>query len=310
MYSARLIVVAAVLACGCRGTPARQWHERFGPVVGDEIVVGRVAAGKTVWLATDRNAIVRLDLGSPRWTRVLVHPLQRSESVRALARTGSGTMWALIAPATLARVENDGSIRRRIALRKPHAGIFGTRRNLVFQRLNLPPRVPALEAGPPGGELRRAWSAMQTPSVELVPRGVPALDLVSCGATSAAVIPCWFPDQPSLTFADDSGTSREVILEGLSTVAPQVRSGPAIPRRIILDAFVGAEDAVWVLAAGESPGVQAGARSGGWLLARYDLDGRLFRRVQLPEPARVLLGAHGETCILLSWSGHVVEVRA
>ena len=303
-------MVVAILVCGCAGQrPTPAWQVRFGPVVGDEIVVGRVVVGNTVWLATSRDAVVRIDLLRRRWTRVLLHPLQRNERVRSLASTGAGAMWALIGRTTLVRVHNDGSIGRRIALRKPHTGIFGTRRDLVFQILNLRPWVPALEASPPGGETRHAWSSMQTRTSPPPFGVVAALNLVSCGATTTAVIPCWFPDQPSLTLTDDSGSSRELILEGLLSLASEARPGSAIPRPTIHDAFV-SEDAVWVLAAGESARVEVGARSGGWLLARYDLDGRLFRRVQLPEPVRVLLTAHDETCIVLSWSGHVVEVQA
>jgi hypothetical protein len=307
--SAARLAMAAVLICGCTDAVAPAWQVRFGPIVNGEIVVGRAVAGNTVWLATGRDEMVRIDLVRHRWARVLLHPLQRNEHVWGLARTGSGEMWALIGRTTLARVDNDGIIGRRIRLRNPHAGIFGTRQDLVFQILNLPSQVFALEAGPPGGERRRVWSAMRTPTLSRAARGVSALNLVSCGSTSGAVMPCWFPDQPSLTLTDDSGSSRELTLEGLSSPARQVRSGSGSTRPTIHDAFVSADDSVWVLAAGESRGAEVGGRTGGWLLARYDLDGRLFRRMHLPEPARVLLTAHGETCIVLSWSGHVVEVR-
>jgi hypothetical protein len=306
--AARMTVVAG-LVCGCTGAAAPAWQVRFGPVVNDEVIVGRAVAGNTVWLATSGDAMVRIDLVRHRWTRVLLHPLERNEHVWGLARTGTGAMWALVGRTTLGRVENDGSIRRRIELRQPHAGIYGIKRDLVFQILNLPLRVPALEAGPPGGERRRAWSAMHTRALPQEARVASALSVVSCGSTSGVLMPCWFPDQSSLTLTDDSGSSRELTLEGLSSLARQVPPGSGSARPTIHDVFVSADDGVWVLGAGESRGAAVGARTGGWLLARYDLRGRLFRRMQLPEPARVLLTAYGETSYVLSWSGHVVEVR-
>jgi hypothetical protein len=307
--SVALLTTVAVLICGCTDGAAPTWQVRFGPVVSDEIVVGRAVAGNTVWLATGRDAMVRIDLVRHRWARVLLQPLQRNEHVWSLARTGSGEMWALIGRTILARVDNDGIIGRRIALRKPHAGIFGARRDLVFQLLNLPSEVAALEAGPPGGDRRRVWSAMRTRTPSRPARAVSARNLVSCGSTGGVVMPCWFPDQPSVTLTDDSGSSRELTLEGLSSLAGQDPPGSGSARPTIHDVFVSGDDGVWVLAAGESRGAEVGGRAGGWLLARYDLDGRLFRRMQLPEPARMVLKAYGETCIVLSWSGHVVEVR-
>ncbi len=307
--SAALLTVAAVLICGCTDAAAPAWQVRFGPVVNDEIVVGRAVAGNTVWLATGRDAMVRIDLVRHRWSRVRLHPLLRNEHVWGLARTGSGEMWALIGRTTLARLDNDGIVGRRITLRKPHAGIFATKRDLVFQILSLPSHVPALEAGPPGGERRRVWSTMRTRAPSRAARVISALNLVSCGSTGGVVVPCWFPDQPALTLIDDSGSSRELFLEGLTGLARQVQPGSGSARPTIHDVFVSADDAVWVLGAGEAPGVEIGARAGGWLLARYDLDGRLFRRMHLSEPVRLLLTAYGEACLALSWSGHVVEVR-
>jgi hypothetical protein len=309
-HSIRSIVLAAALAgCARQGSPALLWEIKFGPVLGNELIVGHAIAGRTAWLTTGGDALVQIDFDAARYTRAALHPLHENEHVWGLARTNAGEMWTLIGRTTLAQVEDDGAIVRRIPLDEPHVGVFGGGRELVFQIMNLHPPGAALEAGPPGGATRHAWGGMRTRDLPFARGAVAALNLVSCGATAGAVTPCWFPDQPSLTLTDRSGASRVVFLDGLPVVAPEVLLASDNPRRPIRDALVTAANDVWVLGSGEPPGGDASARPGGWLLARYDLDGRLFRRVQLPEPARVLLGVRGDACVLLAWDGRVVEVR-
>ena len=310
--SIRSIVLAAALAgCGCarHGSPALSWEVKFGPVLGNEVVVGHVIAGRTAWLATGDDALVQIDFDAARYTRAALHPLHANEHVWGLARTNTGEMWTLIGRTTLGQIKDDGEIVRRIALDEPHVGLFGGGRELLFQVMNFHPPSAALEAGHPGGAARHAWGGMRTRDLPFSRGAVAALNLVSCGATAGAVTPCWFPDQPALTLTDRSGASRVVSLDGLPVVAPEVLLASDNPRRPVRDALVTAENAVWVLGSGEPPGGDQSTRPGGWLLAKYDLDGRLFRRVQLPEPARVLLGGRDDTCWLLSWDGRVVEVR-
>lgn len=310
MHVIRSIVLAAVLAgCARHGNPALAWEVKFGPVLGNELIVGHAIAGRTAWLATGGDALIQIDFDAARFTRAPLHPLLENEHVWGLARTNAGEMWTLIGRTTLARIEDDGAIVRRIALDEPHVGVFGSGKELVFQIMNFHPPAPALEAGPPGGLTRHSWSGMRIRDLPFTRGAVAALNLVSCGATAGAVMPCWFPDQPSLTLTDRSGASRDLALDGLPVVSPELLLASDNPRRPIRDVLVTAGNAVWVLGSGEPPGGEASARPGGWLLARYDLDGRLFRRVQLPEPARLVLGVRDDTCLLLAWDGRVVEVR-
>ncbi len=310
VHAIRSIVLAAALAgCARHGSPALSWEVKFGPVLGNELIVGHAIAGRTAWLAMGGDALIQVDLDSARFTRAALHPLHEDEHVWGLARTNAGEMWTLIGRTTLAQIEDDGRIARRIALDEPHVGVFGGGKELVFQIMNLHPPAAALEAGPPGGATRHSWSGMRIRDLPFTRGAVAALNLVSCGATAGAVMPCWFPDQPSLTLTDRSGASRDLTLDGLPVVAPELLLASDNPRRPIRDVMVTGANAVWVLGSGESPGVEASARPGGWLLARYDLDGRLFRRVQLPEPARLILGVRDDTCLLLAWDGRVVEVR-
>jgi hypothetical protein len=312
LYLLRSIALAAALAgsaCARRSSPAVSWEVKFGPVLGNELIVGHVVDGRTAWLATGGDTLVRVDLASARHTRTAIHPLREGEHIWGLASTREGEMWTLIGRATLAKLGESAEIVRRIGLAEPHVGVFGGGRDLVFQIMDLHPPGHALAAGPPGGATRHPWSAMRTRDLPFTRGAVAALNLVSCGPTAAAVIPCWFPDTATLTLTDRAGMSREIPLDGLPIVAPELLLASDNPRRPVRDAFVTAGNMVWVLGSGEPPEGDTSTRPGGWLLARYDLEGRLFRRVQLPEPARIFLGAREDTCLLLAWDGRVVEVR-
>jgi len=66
---------------------------------------------------------------------------------------------------------------------------------------------------------------------------------------------------------------------------------------------------LWVLGSGAPPDADRSSHPGGWLLNRYEDDGRLRSRVELPEPARLLLAVKDNVCSLVAWDGRVVEVR-
>jgi hypothetical protein len=156
---------------------------------------------------------------------------------------------------------------------------------------------------------------MRTRPLPLARAAVAALNLVACGPTVTGTVPCWFPDEAAVTLTEPSGASRELMLEGLPTVAPEVLLASENPRRPIRDAFVSAASDLWILGSGRPPESERGeetgaaARPGGWLLARYSGDGRLVRRMHLPEPVRLLLRPHEDSCLALAWDGRVVEVR-
>lgn len=306
---AALLAALAGSGCGHRVSAPLDWRVRFGPVLGSEVIVGRVIAGETAWIATGADSLVRVDLGSARFTRVAVRPLDPGEHIWGLARTRDNELWTLVGRTALAELSEDGEIVKRVALDEPHVGVFGSGRDLVFQVMNFQPPANALEASPPGGAMRRRWSHMRTRDLPYARGAVAALNLVSCGGTAGAVLPCWFPDQPAVTLVDRSGESRELALEGLPVVSPEVLLASDNPRRPVRDSFVTGSNAIWILGSGVPPASDTAARPGGWLLARYDVDGRLFRRVQLPEPARLLLGGTEDVCVLLSWDGRIVEVR-
>jgi hypothetical protein len=304
-------IVAVAAAASCAGHPAspRASQALFGPVIGNELIVGRVVAGSHAWLLTGGNAVVHVDLAAARHTRVVVNPVAEHEHLWGLASTGDGTFWTLVGRAVLAQMSEDGRLQRRIELAAPHVGVFGAGRELLYQVMNFQPPADALAAGPPGEAPRRAWSRMRTRALPFARTAVAALNLVSCGATASGTIPCWFPDQAAVTVTDAPGHSREFQLEGLPTLPAEVLLASDNPRRPIRDAFVSADNHIWILGSGEPPPAEAAPKPGAWVLARYDRDGRLLRRLQLREPARLLLNASDQRCVLLSWDGRVVEVR-
>lgn len=308
-FSRSAVAFGLLAAAGCHRAAATHagWQPRFGPVINNELIVGRVADGGSVWLLTGNSALVRVDLAARRFVRHAVRPLVPGEMVWGLAAGADETMWTLVGRRTLGQMGRDGAIVRRIELKEPHVGLFGTGSALVYQRVNLEPPADALHTGPPGEHDRRPWSRIRTRELPFARGAVAALNLVSCGPTLGGPTPCWFPDQPVVTLVDRSGESRDLALEGLPAVSPEVLLAAEHPRRPIRDAFT-TGDYLWVVGSGAGTDA-AETRPGGWLLARYGHDGRLLDRRTLPAPARLILTAGADSAVLLAWDGTVVEVR-
>jgi hypothetical protein len=293
----------------CTGSFARSepWTVRFGPVLGDDLVVGRVVSGRTAWLMTATDALVRVDLDGRQHARVQVQSLVPGEHVWGVATADGQALWTLVGRSTLMQVTGDGRAVQRIALGEAHAGVFSGRGELLYQVMNLTPPAPALLAGPPGNGSRRPWGSMQIRPMPLPRAQTAVLNLVSCGP-GVVTIPCWFPDGNTVTLTDQSGTS-QVTLDGITAVAPESLLAADRPRRPILDAFVSAAGELWVLGSGDATDADRPERRGGRLLALYSLDGQLLKRTQLPEPARMILGVTSESATLLAWNGLIVEAR-
>jgi hypothetical protein len=307
-----LVVSAVALVCdgGCRhpSWAARSWDVRFGPIITNELIVGHVSSSTTAWILTSSDALVRVDLEHGTSTRSSLHPLGADEHAWGLG-LAADELWTLIGRSTLARVDADGTVERRLKLEHPHVGVFSGGSELLYQVMNFQPPADALAAGPPGNDGRRSWGRMRTRAMPLARPAVAALNLVSCGATTNGTVPCWFPDQAAITLTDSMGESRQLALDGLPTVAPELLLASENPQRPIRDAFVSGTGEVWILGSGEPPSSDQPVRPGGWLLARYDPSGHLMGRMRLPEPARLLLNAWDQRCLLLAWDGRVVEVH-
>ena len=296
---------------GCRNAPTRdvRWTPRFGPIVRNDTIVGRAYTDGRVLLLTDRPALVAIDL---RRQQISEHAVSGRglDVLWGLARLDDESLWTLAGQRALGKIEADGRMSRRIPLSAPHVGVFGAGPQLVYQVLSFVPPVDALSAGPPGEQSRRPWSSMQTRSYRLARASAAALNLVSCGATETAEIPCWFPDEAAVTLVHSTGqSSRRFMLTGLPAVRPEVLLTSENPARPIRDVFVAASRELWVLGSGTPRQDHRIVVPGGWLLARYDSQGRAIGSADLPEGARLILRAAASTCLLLAADGRVVEVR-
>jgi hypothetical protein len=295
-------------ACEGRSVPAGEWTVRFGPVIEQDVIVGRVSIGRRILLATSRRDLIRLDLDGHRSVRHPIGPLEATEQIWGLAAGPSIGLWTLVGYHTLAQIGTDGRIERRIPLEAPHSNVMTGFGNVLYQHVNFEPNVEAIYAGPPGESARGPWSQMLTRDLPLPRAQAAILNTVSCGQAGPAGIPCWFVDRPVITLTSESGDSREVALEGLAAITPASLFGASPPRRPLVDVHHSSAGDLWVLAAGEPSRRDLDAERGGWLLARYTTAGTVITRVQLPEPARLLLAVTDASCLLLSWNGYVVEV--
>ncbi len=312
MHKLPVIVLAPVLviAAGCHRSAPRTlpWSPRFGPVVGNDTIVGRAYSDSRILLLTDAPALVSIDL---RAEAVIRRPVsgRGSDVLWGLAKLDDGSLWTLAGQRTLGKIEADGRISERIPLLAPHVALFSAGRELVYQVLSFFPPADALATGPPGERSRRRWSALQTRTYALARASVAALNLISCGATDTAEIPCWFPDEAAVTLVHPDGRSRRLALPELPVVAPEVLLTSENPARPVRDVFVAAAGDLWILGSG-TPGRTSGpVVPGGWLLVRYDGNGRMLNRADLPGGVRLILRATGDRCLLLASDGRVVEVR-
>lgn len=308
----QIVAIATLLSLiGCaRPAPAPvRWRVRFGPVVSPTIIVGHMSAGSEAWIMTGADSLVHVNLEDGRCTTRKVEPLAPGEHPWGLAQIADGTMWTLLNRSVLSQVSPQGQVLRRIALAHPHVGVFGGGRDLLYQVMSFDPPADAIVSGPPGEADRRPWGRMRTRAMPLARAAVAALNLVSCGQATNGTIPCWFPDEAAVTLTDAAGVSRELRLEGLPAVAPEILLASENPRRPVRDVLVSPGGFLWVLGSGAPPRGELVERPGGWLLARYSGAGVLLHRMQLPEPARLLLAAADDWCLMLSATGHVIEVH-
>ncbi len=305
------LLLALQLVAGCREArrTAVKWSARFGPVVGHDTIIGRAYLDGRVLLLTDAPTLINVDL---KGEYAISRPVtgRGADILWGLARLEDGSLWTLAGQRALGRIQPDGGISERIPLASPHVGLFSTGRELVYQVLSFLPPADALVVGPPGEQSRRRrWSGLQTRSYPLARTSVAALNLISCGSTQTAEIPCWFPDEAAVTLVYADGRSRRLTLPELPVVAPEVLLTSDNPARPVRDVFVAASREIWVLGTGTPRETQGLAVRGGWLLARYDSDGRMIRRADLPAAVRLILQATGDRCLLLAGDGRVVEVR-
>ena len=305
-----IVMLLALLLVSCRhaGTPVTPVR-LFGPVIGNEIIAGRAddGAGKPVMVLVAERSLVSIDVQRRTSSRTDL-ALADASSCWGLARLSDGSLWTIRDWKMLRQISAAGDTLREFTLDGAHAALFSAGDRLLFQRAEFVAPDQALTAGRPGDARREPWSTLQTRSYKLARASVAALNLVTCGPTRAEERACWFPDEPAVALIDTAGRTRRMELPGIPRVAPEVLLTSDNPARPVRDAFVDRTGSLWVVSAG-SPVDDKAHPPGGWLLAHFAPAGTPLERLDLTEPARLILDADSAHVVLLLGSGYVAEVR-
>jgi hypothetical protein len=305
-----MVIVCALGVMACRHSRSAVTPVRlFGPVIGNEIIAGRADGGadRPVLLLVAERDLVSIDVEHRSVARRSL-ALAEGSSCWGLAQLSDGSLWTIRDWKTLREISLDGGTLREFALSNAHAALFSAGDRLLFQRAEFVAPDQALTSGKPGEGERQPWSSLQTRPFKLARTSVAALNLVTCGPTRAEERACWFPDEPAVALIDQAGRTRRLELAGIPRVSPEVLLTSDNPARPVRDAFVDRSGGLWVISAG-TPIEGAGQAPGGWLLAHFAPTGAPLERVDLTEPARLILEADTRRVLLVLGSGYVAEVR-
>ena len=304
------MLAGSVAGAGCelRQVKTARLTPLFGPALGKETISGHVADERRVWLMAGGSHLVRIDLDARSQDTVALQ-LPPHEECWGLARLADGSLWSLMGWNTVVQLRDDGGISRSVDLAVAHLGLFGVGDRFVFQQASLPAGTPALFSGRPDDPVRLPWSDLRARPFDALATGAAAaLNLVACGVSQTAEMPCWFPDEPVVFLIAPNGKTRRLELPGLPHVAPELLINAKAPPRPVRDVFVERDGTLWVISTG-SPPDQFRNVPGGWLLARYGSHGEAIDRRVLPESARLILNATHGRALLLTGAGMIAEVR-
>lgn len=278
-------------------------------VAAGETIVGRAIDDERAFLLTDSAVLIEINPGLSRVKRHSIKGRQPSDRVWGLARLADGTLWTLLDRTTLGRLTGSGEVVRRLMLTEPHFGLFGLGMHLVYQTIPTTTRAIVLTKGPPGNLDRQPFGTLRLREFDGMRAEVWAANLVSCGATRSAILPCWFPDQPVVDLIDSNGVGRQLSLKNLRG-SPLVSSTLASNRpQPLWDALVTGNE-IWVVSSAATPPGSPDAGPLRWRLFRYALDGRVLSQVRLASPPRVILGVSAGIGYLLTAHGRIERVEA
>lgn len=305
-----IVVLFAISVLSCRHPHSVVAPVRlFGPVIGNEIIAGRSdeGTGRPVLILVAERDLVSIDVDHRTTTR---RPLALTDASTCwgLARLSDGSLWTIRDWKTLREISLAGGTLREFPLGGAQAALFGAGDRLLFQRAEFVAPDQALTAAKPGDDRHEPWSTLQTRPYKLARTSVAALNLVTCGPSRAEERACWFPDDPAVALIDPAGRTRRLELSGIPHIAPEILLTSDNPPRPVRDAFVDRSGGVWIISAGK-PLEGAPPSPGGWLLAHFTPAGVPLERLNLSEPARLILEADTRRVVLLMGSGNVAEVR-
>jgi hypothetical protein len=286
------------------------------PVAGPRLqssnpIVGRAMCQSRTLLLTKTGELVEVKAASPPAIAVRASPdLASRPQLWGLACLADGTMWTLESGHSLARLTRDARVAERIPLRVPWIALFGSGDRVLFQPLPTIAAVPVLSTAAP--------SALDRPTPWPGPIGRPgdgktpalARNLVKCGVRSATLQPCWFADDERVVVSDGR-TSRivrvpEPVLNALDRSMPIWDVAVATPQRLNRGSESLPADRIWVLGA-SAP--EAGRRRTPDTMILLDGE-RRFAEIRLITPARLVVFAAFDRCIVLLANGELLEVRA
>ncbi|HYM24546.1 MAG TPA: hypothetical protein VEU08_15120 [Vicinamibacterales bacterium] len=279
------IVLTLAAVANAAGHDARL--RPLNPIIGDAAIVGRAACRGATWLLTVEGNLIQI---APRAARTVAHAvpgLRASDRFWGLACLDDGSLWTLATAHVLARLSETGTILERRDLSLPHVELFAFRDRFVF--LSLPVvngRSVLATARRPDPEEVRPWTGLLARSAS---GGNPAaaINLVGCGISSVEGIPCWFSNESLLWIGDGIGSR---------TISVQSR---------VRDAALTSAGVLWVLE--QSDTVLRGRRVGDRVTA-FDREGTRGASIPLLEPARLIVTADAETCVLLTVNGNLMQL--
>jgi hypothetical protein len=195
----------------------------------------------------------------------------------------------------------DGRVVERVRLDRPRFGIYGAGERILLQQPPAGVGKPLLAAGlprkPPGFI---QWPAPVSQQARSRDEQLWA-NLVSCGIGVSGDVPCWLANQSRLAISDGT-PSHTAVLE-----LRFVRDAAIDDTAPIWDVALAGASRVWVLASARAG--PDGRRVGG-RLTKSSRRGSDEGSVDPSPPARLILWAAEDRCVLLSATGQLLEVFA
>jgi hypothetical protein len=308
MASALAIVLWSFMALECRHAPQPRVATRrlFGPVLANDVIVGRADDNAVTWVVVGERMLVRIDVVRRTVDR---YPIRMGDAATCwgLARLADGSLWTLKGRRAAIQISERGEVLNEIPLPGPQFGIFAAVDRLVYQPADFRPPAPLLFTAGPGDAPLQPWSSLRSRAFALARTSVAALNMLSCGESRREERPCWFPDEAAVALITPTGSIRHIVFPGLVVVKPEVLLTADNPARAVRDAYIDSSGTIWVLSSG-SPLAGAEDQPGGWILARYTESGTLIGLQHLAESVRLILRAEPGRALLLTGGGMVAEV--
>ena len=292
-----LVVVVGWLAVGCGGQPPSVLFEP------GEKVVGRARDPDRVRLLTTSRRLVTVHLSDLSTTSGALVGFKTEDAPWGLA-VSDGEWWTLVGASQLAQVDDDGHLQDRVQLGGSYVGLFGVGEAILLQPATPVPGAAVLQRLNLETMGRQNAGALRASSFGTRAETL-ALNLVACGSTEAAELPCWFNQGRQVDRIGPAGGGRIQVISGIE-LAPDTRhglegletSGP------IVDAHIDERGRLWVLL--HRPTGRGGDEEE-FVLARYG-EGGLEGVAKAPSLSRVILDVRDDDCVLLVGSGQFSTV--